>query len=370
MTSPRRPRPVPWIANLTPAVHGSFDPPSASINPSPSSILDFSANGNVIGPSPRVAEAVAAVDLSRYPDRSASRLRTELAAREQLPAESVVAGNGSTELIWALARAYLAPEDRALVLVPTYGEYEVASRATGATVASFPSLPLDRSPGGPLPLPDAAALAARLRGGSPRLVWLGHPNNPTGRPAPLAELRGVIEDLPEVLFVVDEAYLTLCETAPSAAPLISGGNVGVLRSLTKDLGLAGLRAGYLLAAPEIADVVRRVIPPWSVSSVAQAGAVAALADPEHLDRARTAVAASRAHLTSGLKRIGLHPYPSVANFVLVSVGSPGIAERLLARGFAVRDCASFGLPDCIRIGVRSLPEQDLLLAALAEVLRG
>jgi histidinol-phosphate/aromatic aminotransferase/cobyric acid decarboxylase-like protein len=118
------PRPVPWVAGLAPAVHGAFHARGGEAD-----VLDFSANGNVIGPPPGLSHAIARVDVSRYPDPEALALREVIAARERVTVESVAVGNGSSELIWAVARAYLAPGDVALICGPTYGEYAVASAA-------------------------------------------------------------------------------------------------------------------------------------------------------------------------------------------------------------------------------------------------
>ena len=126
------PRPVPWIADLEPAVHGSWEGPSSFDH-----ILDFSANGNVIGPPPTVQEAIAGAAIDRYPERTSISLRTALAERHGLDPNMIVAGNGSSELIWAIARAYLAPGSASLVLAPTYGEYATASRAAGADVSEI-----------------------------------------------------------------------------------------------------------------------------------------------------------------------------------------------------------------------------------------
>lgn len=362
------PRPVPWIADLQPATHGAFDASAAAARGiTADQMLDFSANGNVIGPPPGVAWAIKNVDLSRYPDRGARGLRRAIAEREGVAVENVVVGNGSSELIWTIPRAYLSPGATAAVLSPTYGEYEVASQAVGARVERWPAYvssacrwELDR----PVVL---QGLGERR----PSLVWICHPNNPTGQPFPVDWLSDLTRGAPECLFVVDEAYLTLSEGLASALPDVQSGRVVVVRSLTKDMALAGVRVGYALSSAEIADILRRVLPPWNVSAVAQAAGLAALVDSEHLARAREAVAESRAHLLGGLERLGLHPYPSVANFVLVPVGSGSlVANALLDQCLAVRDCASFGLPDCIRIGVRSIPEQQRLLDALAEVCDG
>jgi histidinol-phosphate aminotransferase len=218
---------------------------------------------------------------------------------------------------------------------------------------------------------DERGVAEAIDGIEPAVVWLCHPNNPTGTAFPLHVLDELTARHPSTLFAVDESYLPLAPGLATAACLLDRGNVLVLRSLTKDAGLAGVRIGYVMAAEPIADAVRRVLPPWSVSAVAQAAGLAALGDAGHLERAVQAVAASRAHLTAGLARLGYEPFPSLANFILVRVGqADSITSALLARGFAVRDCTSFGLPDCIRIGVRAIGDQQRLLDALAEVANG
>ncbi len=363
-----RPRPVPWVASLEPAIHGAVAT-HASSEPG-HAVLDFSANGNVLGPSPAVRQAMAQVDLACYPDRQARALRLAIATRHGVPEESVLVGNGSTELIWAVARAFLAPGDVAAVLGPTYGEYAVAAAACGAEVRTLPVVPprFDTRSQAILDLPPLLDQLARLR---PKTVWLCHPNNPTGAPFPIATLLRITAAAPEALVVVDEAYLPFAGGIPSALSRITSGRVVVVRSLTKDAGLAGLRIGYALAAPDVAGVVRRVIPPWSVNALAQAGALAALGDLDYAKRVDAAVRASRDHLVAGLRQLDLPCYPSATNFVLIPVGSGGTVTRaLLARGSAVRDCTSFGLPDCIRIGVRSIADQELLLTQLAEVLAG
>ena len=359
------PRPVSWMTTTVPAVHGSFDESSAAeLGLRAADVLDFSANGNVVGPPPGVAEALAGIDLSRYPDRGARRLRAALGARHALPEGSIVPGSGSTELIWSIARAFLAPGDPTLIVGPTYGEYAAASAVCGARVETCEAI----RPASGL---DADLLRRAVGETGPNVVWVCHPNNPTGTPFPVDVLDQIAESYPATLFVVDEAYLTLCESVASAIPLIARGNVVVLRSMTKDYALAGVRIGYVIAPALVVVAIRRALPPWSVSSVAQAAALAALDDSEHLARVRRAVAASRTHLIAGLEEIGYRPYPSVANFALVPVGDAvSVTRALIQRGFAVRDCTSFGLPDCIRIGVRKVPEQKRLLTALEEIRDG
>jgi histidinol-phosphate aminotransferase len=327
-------------------------------------VLDFSASFNVIGPPPTVGRAISGVDIATYPDRTATSLRRALAGQHDVPERAIVVGNGSTEIIWAIARTFLNQGDTTVIVGPTYGEYEVAARACGARVECVRSAP-------PLFDPDAGILRHQLARTVPRVVWLCHPNNPTGRPFPVEGLAHLIDASPETLFVVDEAYIALCEGVQSALAFCDGGHVAVVRSMTKDYALAGLRVGYTIAAPSIADAVRRVVPPWSVSALAEAAGLAALHDRDHLEQARAAVASARAHLAAGLHALGLAPCAGAANFVLVPVqDARRVTSALLSRGLAVRDCSSFGLPDSIRIGVRPIPDQERLLSGLAEVLRG
>jgi histidinol-phosphate aminotransferase len=356
------PRPVSWLAGATPAVHGSYDTSTAADSGLlPEDVLDFSANGNVIGPAPGVAAAIAQIDPSRYPDRGVLALRMALAARDAVSIDRVVPGSGSTELIWAVARAFLAPGDATVVLGPTYGEYAAASSACGARVETCLACP----PGSPI---NIDSIVRTIGETSAVVAWLCHPNNPTGAVFPLDALEALADRHPATLFAVDEAYVSFSDEIASAVPLIDRGNVVVLRSMTKDGALAGLRVGYALSDEHIAAALRRVQPPWSISSVAQAAAWATLQESGHAERVNRAVLASREHLVMGLQRLGYAPYPSVTNFVLVPVGDGvQVSRGLLTRGVAVRDCTSFGLPQCIRIGVRSMADQERLLAAMTEL---
>jgi histidinol-phosphate aminotransferase len=155
----------------------------------------------------------------------------------------------------------------------------------------------------------------------------------------------------------------------SAEPLVELGNVALLRSLTKDHALAGLRIGYVAAAPGIIESLAKVRPPWSVNAVAQAAALAALADSTHLVAARAEVFAAKADLVTRLRALGLPVVPGAANFLLVEVGNAAdFRMALLRRRCCVRDCSSFGLPSFVRIGVRTRLECRRLAAAFQSVL--
>jgi histidinol-phosphate/aromatic aminotransferase/cobyric acid decarboxylase-like protein len=251
-----------------------------------------------------------------------------------------------------------------LILGPTFGEYERASRLLGAGVDFVHAA---AEAGFVL---DVTHVAARIRERRPRLVWLCNPNNPTGRYLSLPDVEPLLDAATGAgaLLVVDEAYAPFVDGAASLLPLLSGGHLVLLRSLTKDYALAGLRLGYALATPPLAASLRLAQPPWSVSAPAQAAGLAALSDPGHLDRARDVVREARSRLVAGLRDLGLRVTPPAANFVLVEVGDAATFRAALrAQGCIVRDCTSFGLPRHVRIGVRTAPECDRLLGAILAV---
>ncbi len=209
-------------------------------------------------------------------------------------------------------------------------------------------------------------IAGCLKSLRPQAVFLCNPNNPTGIGQPAEVIVGWARQCPRTLFVVDEAYLPFAPGLGSALTL-GGENVLVLRSMTKDLGLAGLRLGYAVGDPNVIALLRRVQPPWSVNALAQAGGVAALGDPTHQRRSLDLLAQARQELMLGLARLGLATVDSVTHFFLVSVGDgAAFRQTLLRRGVLVRDCASFGLPAHVRIATRRPEENERLLAVVRE----
>ena len=326
-------------------------------------IIDFSASCNPLGAAPGVLSAMRGVDPSRYPDDEAVELRRALAGVLGVPLEWIVVGNGSVELMWLLAMACLGAGDRALVVGPTFGEYARACRVVGAGVEETRASEEDGF------RVDPAAVCRALERARPKLAFLCNPNNPTGRMLPTSEVARLLESCRQTLLVVDEAYLPFCESPPDLRPLLSSGRLLLLRSMTKDHGLAGVRLGYAVAPPEIVGWLRRVRPPWNVNAVAQKAGLAALRDVAHVDEARRVVAESRRYLAGQLSALGLTVVPSVANFLLVRVGhGASFRDALLARGVCVRDCASFGLPAYVRIGIRTMPECETLVDAVRKVL--
>jgi len=204
---------------------------------------------------------------------------------------------------------------------------------------------------------------------SPVLLFLCNPNNPTGAYLDRRAVLRLLDAAPDATLVLDEAYAPFVATPWASSDLTASGRVVVLRSMTKDGALAGLRLGYALAREDVTRRLRALQPSWSVNAAAQVAGLAALADPGHMARARAEVLRSVAYLREALSEMGLYVAPSLANFVLVEVGdAPAVRLALLRRGLCVRDCTSFGLPSFIRIGARRLPDCQRLVAALPDAL--
>jgi histidinol-phosphate aminotransferase len=327
----------------------------------PARLLDFSVSTNPYGPCASVTAAVRGAALDRYPDPTGRAVRDALARWLDLAADQIVLGNGAAELLWALARALLGPADTALVVEPTFCELRAAVRALGATVHEWRATAADRF------RIDLRAIAARAR--SARLIYLCVPNTPTGVALPAAEIAAWAATLPHATLVLDQSFLSLSDRAADAAVAMPP-NVVRVRSLTKDHAIAGVRVGYLLADPAIAARVERQRPAWSTSAMAQAAALATIGEPAFVEDSRQRLRVDRDRTTAQLRALGLAPLPSAAPFVLVPVpGATALRARLLARhGILVRDCASFGLPDHVRIAARPPDDSARLVTALREEL--
>jgi len=364
----------------------------------PAEILDFSANINPAGPPPgvlaRVQEALAGI--RHYPEPYARTLREVIAKRHGVAPENVLVANGASEAIYLLAR--LSAGRRVAVPAPGFAEYARAAAAVGAKVVAYPAEPrlpaapvssapsqpsaALRAPAGPEPaaavvsqLVDLPGLplasAQRLQAGD--LLILCNPHNPTGRLLSPAEVLH-LADLTEATVVVDEAFIDLTDPGEAASVLPwveQRPNLVVLRSLTKFYAMPGLRVGYAVAAAELVAQLDRARDPWSVGSLAQVAALAALEDVEYAARTRKWIGQERPFLAEALSRLpGYEVAPPSANFILVRGPVPiwTLQERLGPKGILVRDCRSFaGLTDRhMRLAVRSRAENLRLLEALAE----
>ncbi|WP_162924449.1 pyridoxal phosphate-dependent aminotransferase [Rubrobacter indicoceani] len=358
------------------AVHGAPDfGELARLGVEAESVVDFSSNVNPYGPAPCVVAAFRNADIASYPDRECLKLRDAIAARSGVSPSSVVVGNGSAEIIDLVARTFLVPGDRALVVGPTFSEYERASALAGAGVVRF-----GRTVAPEGVSLDAGGLLGAIRSETPGIVWLCNPNNPTGDVIGAAEVESILRAAREVgaTLVVDEAYAELVlgggEPEDLTPPLGDGGLV-LLRSMTKGHALAGLRLGYALLPPGAAERIERLRPPWMVSSPAQVAGVAALSAgaEKHLRRSVGAMKKELAYLVGELRELGLAPVPSRTNYLISPAGERcGSGESLrlkllLEDGLLVRDCASFGLAGYVRLAVRLPDENRRLVGALRRI---
>jgi histidinol-phosphate aminotransferase len=357
-----RPEPRPELLHMPDPIHGALDFAELDrLALAPEAVLDFSVNGNPYGPSPCVREALAQVPYDRYPDREALALRRVLSAHLDVTADQLLVGNGSTELVWLVALAFVRAGDTVLLVGPTFGEYTRAAVLMGARLHQYSA----RRTEGFRVVPEAITPLLQQR--QPRLVFLCNPNNPTGTFVAPDSIAHWAAAFPRTLFIVDEAYLTFTASAPSVLS-VRRPNMLVLRSMTKAYALAGLRLGYAIGSPDILDALRRARPPWSVNALAQAAGIAALQDTTHLAHCLTRIAQAKHDFVTGLCALELTPVPSTTHFFLVRVGNgASCRQALLQRGMLVRDCASFGLPEYVRMATRRPEENARLLTALEEL---
>jgi len=333
------------LRSRPPAAHGGTAP----------DLIDLTASLNPLGPSPKALRAAREAELGRYPEVDAGSLRRAAAKRHRLIADNVVPVPGASWGLWLCAVALLRPGDRCLALTPCFGEYRRSAELAGADFVESQAQPHDFHWQWDL---IEAALAQ-----APAVCMLGNPANPTGTAIPASTLRHLCQAFPKTWFVVDEAFAAF---APPGTSLLDDGtppsHVLVVRSLTKELALPGLRMGYIVAAPEMAKALAGVLPPWPLSAPALAGAVSGIGDTERIEAGAALARREVAELTEALARVGLVTVPSAANYLLAR--APGAASIFRQQGIAVRDCASFDLPDYIRIAAPTQGQLPLVLGAI------
>ena len=326
------------------AYHGGIDPRElARYGIDINDAIDFSSNILPHGPSPKVIAAIASAAIDRYPDRESDELRSAISEHYGVERDRLLIGNGCSEVIHLIAATLLEPGDRAVVLGPTFSEYARASRLALAKVED--KEPLDA-----------------------KMVWVCNPNNPTAQVIPRDQFISWLEQHRETWFVVDESYIEFSETAESLLPWSHlHPNLIVLRSMTKSFAIPGVRLGFAVLSPEACERLRSRRVPWNVSSLAQAAGVAALSDPAYYESALRDVRESKRKLVNDLVLADFEVLPGDANFFLLRTDDArSLREKLLRQGMVVRDCASFGLNDCVRIAARDQASNDRLVDALLD----
>ncbi len=334
--------------------------------------IKLASNENPLGPGPRARAALAGAiaDVSRYPDGGGHVLRSRIARRHGVDISQVTLGNGSNDVLVLLAEAFLVPGVEAVYSQYAFAVYPAAVQASGAAARVAPALPAsDAQPLGH----DAGALAAAV-GPRTRMMFVANPNNPTGTWLGEAGLDALLRAVPpEVIVVLDEAYHEY--SAPLGVPdgtrwLERHPNLVVTRTFSKAYGLAGLRVGYAVSHPDLANILNRVRQPFNVSVPALAAAEAALDDSEHLDATVRLNRSSIERLRGGLSGLGVSAPPSAGNFVLAGLGRPAAPgdRHLLGEGVIARPLLNYGLPEHLRISTGTAEQNERLLAAMAAAL--
>jgi histidinol-phosphate aminotransferase len=355
-----------YVRELAQYVPGkSIEDVARDLHLDPKSIVKLASNENPRGPSPGVIAAIgaAAAEATRYPDGNGFALKAVLSQRLGVDPAQIVLGNGSNDILELAAQAYLRPGDEAVYAAHAFAVYPLATRARGALGVEVPARDFGH---------DLTRMRAAMTPRT-RIVFVANPNNPTGTFVPAAELLAFIASVPpEVLIVLDEAYNEYLEPADrcdSESWIAKHPNLLVSRTFSKAYGLAALRIGYGLMDAGVADMLNRVRQPFNVNALAQAAAIAALADADYVDKSRALNRAGLAQLAAGFAALGVASLPSHGNFVLAKVGDAGpVYQRLLAQGVIVRPVANYGLPEWLRISVGLPDENERFLSALAAAL--
>jgi histidinol-phosphate aminotransferase len=326
-----------------------------------SEVVKLDANENPYGPSPKVAEALADMDqLHLYPDPAQTAMRAAISTYIGLPPEHIVVGNGSDEIIDLAFRAVLAPGDAIVNSTPTFGMYDFTAHVCGGQTVE-----VERDADFQIDLPGIISAA---RDGA-TIIILASPNNPSGNGVPPRAIERMLET--DALVIMDEAYAEFGGTS-SAWLVPQHHNLVVLRTLSKWAGLAGLRLGYGLMDPDLADLLMRAKPPYNVNQAAAVGLLASLSDTETLNARAKLIIEERERMFDLLAGLpGVTPMPSDANFVLCRVPdgrAHDAFEGLAQRGVFVRYYSRGKLADYLRVSVGTTEQTDRLIAALAEAL--
>jgi histidinol-phosphate aminotransferase len=331
-------------------------------------VFKMSSNESPFGPSPKAIAAYEAAEpaLGIYPEGSARILREAIAAHYGLAADRIVCGNGSDEILTLLANCYVRPKDEVLFSAHAFSLYKIVTLANSGVPIEVPTPNLQ------LDIDDVIACVSP----NTRLVYIANPNNPTASYVTASEMRRLHAALPaSAVLVIDAAYAEYVRRNDYEAgiELVStSNNVVTTRTFSKVYGLAGIRIGWAYCPKHVADVLNRVRAPFNVNIAAQRAAVAALGDHDHVETALQHNENWRVRLIEEIRALGLRVDDSVANFILIHFpDKPGQrssdADRfLMARGVIMRGCASYDLPDCLRLTVGSEEANRAAVAALQE----
>ena len=329
------------------------------------SIIKVASNENPFGPSPlamtAMQQAIAGVNL--YPDGNAFYLKQKLAVKLGVETANLVLGNGSNEIIEFVAHALLTPETEIVVSQYCFAIYPIVAKMFGAHVVTVPA----KNYGHDLPAMLKAITSQT------RIVFVANPNNPTGTLATREEIIEFVNDVPDdVLLVLDEAYLEFLEDPVDFISLIRLGarkNLILMRTFSKIYGLAGLRIGYGIAAPELISALEKIRQPFNVNLLSQTAALAALDDDAHVRKTRDNNFGGLEFFTQAFREMKLEYVPSHANFILVRVGDgQKVFDAMQKLGVITRPMGGYLLPGFIRISIGTRQENVRALGTLKAAL--
>lgn len=334
-------------------------------------IIKLASNENPLGPSTKAIAAMQAelADVWLYPDGNGFALKEKLAVLHGVAMNSITLGNGSSEPLEFVVRAFVQPGDEVLFSEHSFAIYPIVTQAVGGVGVAAPAREWGY---------DLEALRQKISDRT-RVIFIANPNNPTGTWLDGEALERFIAAVPQhIVVVVDEAYYdyashpaTGAAGYPNAIDWVAKyPNLMVTRTFSKSYALAGLRVGYAISHPQVADLMNRVRPPFNVNNLAMAAAVAALDDAEHLQASVEMNAAGLKQLCAAFKEMGLEYIPSVGNFVSVDVAREAgpVYQALLHEGVIVRPVANYGMPTHLRVTVGRPEENERFITALQKVL--
>ncbi|MBI5783707.1 MAG: histidinol-phosphate transaminase [Gammaproteobacteria bacterium] len=328
--------------------------------------IKLASNENPLGPSPRALTAArdALADIHRYPDGNGFALKSALARKHDIKPECITLGNGSNDILEFLARAFVLPENEVIFSEHAFAVYPIVTRAVGAKAVVVPAKNWGH---------DLSAMRKAVNART-RLIFIANPNNPTGTWLKADELEEFLRAMPaHVLVAVDAAYFEYVgerEYPNTIAWTAKYPNLVTTRTFSKAYGLAGLRVGYGVSTPAIADVLNRVRQPFNVNSVALAAATAALEDETHVAHAVQTNRDGMRQLIRAFKELGLEYIASAGNFICIDFKRPAAAmyEALLRQGIIVRPVANYGMPNHLRVTVGLPQENERFIKALEKVI--
>jgi histidinol-phosphate aminotransferase len=329
----------------------------------PSSIIKVASNENPLGPSPLAQQAIrdAISQAHIYPDGGGFKLRTAIAQKLGFDISNIILGNGSNEIIELLCHTFLNPKAELIAAKHAFVVYKLMATLFGAKYVEVDD---------PNFTHDLNAMAAAITDDT-RLVFMANPNNPTGTQVTQQAIDTFIDKIPpHVIAVFDEAYFEFLDTPPDVLKHVHAGkNVIVLRTCSKIHGLAALRIGYGIATKPIIEILQKARQPFNTNAIAQAAALAALNDEDHIQKTRDINRTGLAFYEAEFQKRSLEYVPSVANFILVKVGNGDqVFKKMLQKGVIVRAMSGYKLPDWVRISIGTPAENQRVLDILDQVL--